>query len=139
MAGPVVRFRIDFAERSSVGPAKIALLKAIRVSGSLSQAARNLDMSYRHAWLLVDDLNSSFREPVTVTITGGKGGRSVRVTEFGEMLIENYCKLEQDIAALALRRLYAIMPIVVRHCASDAKSQRRPNVYKRSEILSLTR
>jgi len=40
MAGPVVRFRIDFAEHSRVGPVKIALLKAIRVSGSLSKAAK---------------------------------------------------------------------------------------------------
>jgi len=139
LAGPVVRFRIDFAEHSSVGPGKIALLKAIQVSGSLSQAARNLDISYRHAWLLINDLNSSFREPATVTITGGKGGRSVRVTAFGEILIKNYGELEQDIAALALRRLHAIMPIVVRHSASVRKSQRRPNVYKRSEILNLTR
>src|ERR1700693_2969484 len=52
MAAPVVRFRIDFAENSFVGPAKIGLLEAIRDSGSLAQAARNIGMSYRHAWLL---------------------------------------------------------------------------------------
>jgi hypothetical protein len=54
MASPVVRFRIDFAEHSSVGPGKICLLEAIRDAGSLSQAARNIGMSYRRAWLFRD-------------------------------------------------------------------------------------
>jgi molybdate transport system substrate-binding protein len=54
MAGPVIRFRIDFSEHSSVGPGKISLLEAIRATGSLSEGARNLGMSYRRAWLLVD-------------------------------------------------------------------------------------
>jgi molybdate transport system regulatory protein len=75
MAGPVVRFRIDFAEHSSIGPGKIRLLEAIRDSGSLSQGARNIGMSYRRAWLLVESLRQSFREPVTVASTGGKEDR----------------------------------------------------------------
>ena len=66
MATPVIHFRIDFAANSWVGPGKIELLEAIRVDGSLSQAARSLGMSYRRAWLLVDSLNSYFREPVSV-------------------------------------------------------------------------
>ena len=59
------RFRIDFAANSWVGPGKIELLEAIRGHGSLSQAARGLGMSYRRAWLLLESLNSYFREPVT--------------------------------------------------------------------------
>ncbi len=79
MAAPVVRFRIDFAEHSSVGPGKIYLLEAIRDSGSLSQGARNIGMSYRRAWLLVESLKQSFREPVTVASTGGKDGGGMLV------------------------------------------------------------
>ncbi len=59
MAAPIVRFRIDFAEHSSVGPGKISLLEAIRESGSLSQA-RKIRMSYRRAWLLVESTETIF-------------------------------------------------------------------------------
>src|SRR5271163_69711 len=108
MAAPVVRFRIDFAEHSSVGPGKIHLLEAIRDSGSLSRGARTVGMSYRRAWLLVENLKQTFREPVTVASTGGKDGGGMLVTEFGDALINSYRQLEQDFATLAARRLHAI-------------------------------
>jgi len=132
-ATPAVRFRIDFAKNAYVGPGKIDLLEAIRDCGSLSQAARNIGMSYRRAWLLIHSLKESFREPVTKASTGGKGGGGVQVTEFGEALINSYRELEQDIATLAVRRLHSIIPIVVRHSTSEVKSRRRPIVYKRRE------
>ena len=69
-----VRFRVDLSAACAIGPGKVALLEAIATSGSLSQAARDLDMSYRRAWLLLAGLNASFRDPV-VTLT--KGGRRV--------------------------------------------------------------
>jgi molybdate transport system regulatory protein len=121
MAGPVVRFRIDFAERSSVGPGKIHLLEAIRDAGSLSQGARDIGMSYRRAWLLVESLNRSFREPVTVASKGGKDGGGMLVTEFGDALIKNYRDLERDFATLAERRLHPISATVIRHSKSGAK------------------
>ena len=74
MAAAVVRFRIDFAEHTGVGPGKIGLLEASRDFGSLAQGARNIGMSYRHAWLLVERLKRSFREPVTEIYAAGKGG-----------------------------------------------------------------
>ena len=80
MAAPVVLFRIHFAKHSSIGPVKICLLEAIRDSGSLSQGARNIGMSYRRAWLLVESLKQSFREPVTVASTEGKDGGGMLVT-----------------------------------------------------------
>jgi len=126
MPTPVVRFRIDFAKNSYVGPGKIDLLEAIRDSGSLSQAARNIGMSYRRAWLLLESLKSSFREPVTLATTGGKGGGGVTLTSFGETLIKSYRLLEQDIAAVAIRRLQAITPSVDTHPTVSTPSPRRP-------------
>src|SRR5271169_6388787 len=105
MRNPVIRFRIAFAENSSVGPGKIDLLAAIRDSGSLSQAARDLGMSYRRAWLLIDSFKKAFREPVTSATTGGRGGGGVSLTKFGEGLVESYRALEREFAALAARRL----------------------------------
>ena len=121
MAAPVVRFRIDFAEHSSLGPGKIHLLEAIRDSGSLSQAARNMGMSYRRAWLIVESLRQSFREPVTVSSAGGKDGGGMLVTEFGDALIRNYRELERDFATLAERRLHPIIATVIRHSRTGAK------------------
>jgi len=128
MAAPVVRFRIDFAEHSSIGPGKISLLEAIRKSGSLSQGARNIGMSYRRAWLLVESLKQSFREPVTVANTGGKDGGGMAVTEFGDALIESYRELERDFATLAAQRLRAIIPTVTRHSKSGAKTSLRAKI-----------
>jgi molybdate transport system regulatory protein len=121
MAAPVVRFRIDFAEHSSVGPGKICLLEAIREAGSLSQGARNIGMSYRRAWLLVESLKQSFREPVTAASAGGKDGGGMLVTEFGDALIKNYRQLERDFATLAERRLHPIIATGIRHSRSGAK------------------
>jgi len=121
MAAPVVRFRIDFAEHSSVGPGKISLLEAIRDAGSLSQGARNIGMSYRRAWLLVESLKQSFRKPVTMASKGGKDGGGMLVTEFGDALIKNYRELERDFATLAERRLHPIISTVVQHSKSAAR------------------
>jgi molybdate transport system regulatory protein len=121
MPAPVVRFRIDFAAHSSVGPGKIRLLEAIRDAGSLSQGARNIGISYRRAWLLVDSLNQSFRKRVTVANTGGRDGGGMLVTDFGGALIKSYRKLERDFASLAERRLHSIIATVIRHSKAGAK------------------
>ena len=121
MAAPVVRFRIDFTEHSSVGPGKIGLLEAIRDAGSLSQGARNIGMSYRRAWLLIESLRRSFREPVTMASTGGKDGGGMLVTEFGDALIKNYRDLERDFSTLAERRLHPIIATVIRHSKTGSK------------------
>ena len=126
MPTPVVRFRVDFADDCYLGPGKIDLLEGIQKSGSLSQAARDLGMSYRRAWLLVDSLKSSFREPVAVAMTGGKGGGGVALTMFGELLIKSYRALERDIARASARRMRAIVPAVIEHAAANAASVRRP-------------
>lgn len=75
---PLIRFRIDFAENSNLGPGKIALLEWIRTCGSVSEAARRMGISYRRAWLLLDSLNKSFDAPATVNSVGGRGGRGSR-------------------------------------------------------------
>src|SRR5579863_9803475 len=121
MAAPVVRFRIDFAEHSSVGPGKISLLEAIRDAGSLSRGARNIGMSYRRAWLLIESLKQSFREPVTAASKGGRDGGGMLVTEFGEALIRNYRELERDFATLAERRLHPIISTAIRRSRAGAK------------------
>ena len=108
MSKPVVRFRIDFDTSHSVGPGKIELLEHIRETGSLSQAGREIGMSYRRAWLLLDSLNSSFRESVVATSIGGKAGGGATLTAFGERLIRAYRELEREFASLASQKFSSI-------------------------------
>jgi molybdate transport system regulatory protein len=126
MPAPVIRFRVDFANGCYVGPGKIDLLEAIHRTGSLSQAARDLHMSYRRAWLLTASLKSSFRESVTVAATGGKGGGGVTLTAFGKRLIRSYRELEHDIALLAARRLGKLSPAVKARAAGKSAASPRP-------------
>jgi molybdate transport system regulatory protein len=86
-------------------PKKINLLEAIHDSGSLSQAARDMRISYRHAWLLVDAMNNAF----SVRVTRSKQGGSMTVTSFGKTLIRDYRRFESDVAKLASFRLRDVL------------------------------
>ena len=96
-----VRFRVDFANRCSVGVGKVELLEGIARTGSLSQAAREMRMSYRRAWLLLEDLNLSFDHPVAQAQVGGRGGGGVVLTSFGTRLVAGYRQLESGLQPLA--------------------------------------
>jgi molybdate transport system regulatory protein len=96
-----VRFRVDFGSRCSVGLGKIELLEGIARTGSLSQAAREMRMSYRRAWLLLEDMNVSFDYPVAHASVGGRGGGGVVLTSFGSRLVAAYRRLESGLQPLA--------------------------------------
>jgi molybdate transport system regulatory protein len=105
---PEVRFRVDFYDRCSVGVGKVRLLEAIERTGSLSQAARDIGMSYRRAWLLIDSMNAEFDSPVIVATVGGSGGGGAKLTSFGRELIGAYRGLEARLAALAAEHMGGI-------------------------------
>ena len=90
-----LHLRIDFDDDRSIGPGKIRLLELINETGSISAAGRALAMSYRQAWLLVDELNRMFREPVVVAQTGGGGGGGASVTEAGNVIVGLYREMER--------------------------------------------
>jgi molybdate transport system regulatory protein len=91
-----------------LGPGKIRLLELIGEHGSISEAARMLDMSYRRAWLLVAEMNQSFRQRVTTAQTGGKGGGNAQLTPFGRDLIARFRAIEADAAAAVDGHLKAL-------------------------------
>lgn len=76
-----------------MGPGKADLLDAIERSGSISAAARQMGMSYKRAWDLVDTMNRSFREPLVLTATGGSHGGGAQVSEFGHEVLRRYREL----------------------------------------------
>jgi molybdate transport system regulatory protein len=93
-----LRLRILFGPEIAVGPGKVALLGAIEKTGSISAAARDLGMSYRRAWLLIDTMNHCFREPVVSTTSGGKGGGGALVTPTGKEVLRRYQTMEATAA-----------------------------------------
>lgn len=114
-----IRFRVDFGNASAIGPGKVALLEAIARTGSLSQAARDLKMSYRRGWLLLDSLNNSFRHRVAELSTGGKGGGGAALTPFGKSLVMAYRKLEAEF----VRRARSTLAIVARDAVASGPAK----------------
>jgi molybdate transport system regulatory protein len=89
---PEVRIwiKLEVAGKGEIGPGKITLLRRIREHGSISAAARSMEMSYRRAWQLVDELNHLFEEAIVETHVGGSSRGGARLTALGRTVIERY-------------------------------------------------
>lgn len=96
MARPRLTIRIDLDPARQIGPGKIRLLEAIGEHGSISRGGQALGMSYRRAWLLVDDMNRCFRDPVVEARPGGARGGGATLTPFGQELIHHYRAIEAE-------------------------------------------
>ncbi len=94
MARVTLQIRIHFDEMLAIGPGRIQLLEGVQFNGSLSQAARDMDMSYRRAWLLMQSLNESLGTPASVPVRGGRRGGGTTVTPAGHALIRPYPAME---------------------------------------------
>ncbi|HKR19319.1 MAG TPA: LysR family transcriptional regulator [Stellaceae bacterium] len=100
--------RVDFGPGKAVGPGKIRLLEAIHDSGSISRAGRALGMSYRRAWMLIDNLNRTFRRQVVTARPGGEHGGGAHLTPFGRTLVAHYRAIELRSQKAAARELAAL-------------------------------
>ena len=88
------RMRVTLGDVIAVGPGKIALIEAISETGSITAAAKSLDMSYRRAWLLLDELNHALKKPAVDSAKGGQHGGGSVLTDTGRALIELYRRVE---------------------------------------------
>ncbi len=95
------KLRILLGTEIAIGSGKANLLEAIARSGSISAAAREMEMSYRRAWNLVEVMNQSFRAPLVETLTGGSGGGGALVTTLGMEVLARYRAMENK-ASLAV-------------------------------------
>lgn len=114
MAGTHLSIRIDLASGNRIGPGKIALLEAIRSTGSISAAARSIGMSYRRAWLLVEEINQTLREPAVRAETGGARGGGAVVTPVGKRMVDLYRAIEVQ-ARTAAGGEFRAMGKLIRH------------------------
>src|SRR3954469_8077112 len=96
---PGLTLRVMAGDSPAMGPGKARLITLIASTGSISAAAREMGMSYRRAWLLVEALNASFAEPVVTTAVGGNRGGGAVVTDFGKRITAAYYAMESKASA----------------------------------------
>jgi molybdate transport system regulatory protein len=94
-----IRIRITYGEDIAIGQGKADLLQGILETGSISGGARKLGMSYRKAWLLVDEMNRCFLEPVVVAMKGGPQGGGTRLTPIGREALDRYRVIQKHAMA----------------------------------------
>ncbi len=87
------RLWIEGKKGSFLGYGRVVLLERIKKYGSISKAAKSMNMSYKRAWDLVESMNKQAKEPLVITFTGGKGGGGAKLTQAGERAIQNFWRL----------------------------------------------
>jgi molybdate transport system regulatory protein len=97
--------KVDFGNDLRLGAGKIRLLSLVAETGSISAAARQMEMSYRRAWLLIGEMNEMFDRPVVETSAGGSGGGGAKITEHGKKLIAVFAELQKDADQLVIAKL----------------------------------
>ena len=91
-----------------LGEGRVHLLKAIDATGSLSKAAKSINISYKKAWQLMDSINKSAKEPVTINTIGGKGGGGAELTPYGKSLINAFDEINRNCWAFLDQQLERI-------------------------------
>lgn len=100
--------RIELREGAALGPGKARLLELIGEHGSIAAAGRAMGMSYRRAWLLVDELNRMFRGPLVAAQHGGARGGGAALTPLGRDVAARYRAIERQATATAADELRAL-------------------------------
>ena len=96
-----ISVRLRCGDDIALGPGKALVLEAIERCGSISAAGRDIGMSYRRTWLLVDLLNRCWAEPLVQTARGGGGGGGTQLTELGRKVLRQYRAMEARVAIAA--------------------------------------
>lgn len=108
MKTSTLKIRISFGSQVAMGPGKADLLEAIDACGSISAAAKQMRMSYRRAWELVDVMNKCFTEPLVHSSPGGAHGGGAQLTEFGRTILKAYRDLLEKSQLAAQQELAQI-------------------------------
>ena len=90
-----LRLRVFNGDEAALGPGRVELLGRIAESGSIVQAAREMELSYMKAWKLIQSMNRCFRQPLVEVRRGGKDGGSAHVTDAGGRVLALYRVLER--------------------------------------------
>lgn len=88
-----------------IGPGKAELLERIRDTGSIAAAGRQMAMSYKRAWMLVEEMNVAFRTPLVSSARGGPGGGGAQLTEAGAEVLRLYRSVVEKASVAAAEPL----------------------------------
>ncbi|MDF2116224.1 winged helix-turn-helix domain-containing protein [Roseiarcaceae bacterium H3SJ34-1] len=117
--------RIDFGDGSRLGPGKIQLLELVDTCGSITAAAKKMDMSYRRAWLLIDELNGMFESDLVETRPGGRGGGNARLSVLGRAVVQLYRALENDALGSSSPRMKELSKLMRTESAKAGSPKRK--------------
>lgn len=129
--------RIDLDEETAFGPGKAKLLETLDDVGSIRRAAAAMDMSYRRAWLLIQDIEAALGAAVVVAKAGGNGGGGVKLTALGQSMLARYRRIERRAAQAAAPELTAISKLC-RKPRRTARTSNRRSIRKRSKPGAIT-
>ena len=110
-----LHIRVVLEGGAIVGPGRASLLEAIRDQGSISAAARELGMSYKRAWTLVEDTSRGLGQPVVKSAVGGDQGGGAVLTEVGCEVVRLYRLIETRAASATASELIAMTALVAKH------------------------
>jgi molybdate transport system regulatory protein len=122
---PGARLRIVLEPGMALGPGKIDLLESIKETGSISAAGKRMRMSYRRAWLLVDELNGYFSGPLVEASKGGADGGGAALTAFGKDVLERYRRMEARTADAIKAELAALRRLTTKTRRPEGSSSSR--------------
>lgn len=103
-----VRLRLIFDGAVRLGPGKADLLELIDEVGSIAAAGRRMNMSYRRAWALVEEVNTAFTEPLVDSTRGGAKGGGAHLTDAGRTVLAHYRRLENRVSETGQAEIVAI-------------------------------
>lgn len=95
-------------QKNYLGVGKVRLMELIQELGSISQAAKTLNMSYKRAWTLIEEVNQIGAKPYVIKEVGGSGGGHATLTEVGAQAIAHYRALEKEFAEFIAQRQHSI-------------------------------
>jgi molybdate transport system regulatory protein len=94
------RVWVEAGGKPAINDAAADLLEQIEACGSLSEAARQLQFSYRRAWMLLDGVNRLWPDPLVITATGGHRGGGAVLTDMGRHVLRTYRDLQLQLEHL---------------------------------------
>jgi molybdate transport system regulatory protein len=90
------RLRVRIGDEIAMGPGKVELLGRVEQTGSITEAARQMGMSYMRAWKLIQTMNHCFTKPLVMTSRGGRRRGGAELTEAGRKALFLYQRMERD-------------------------------------------
>lgn len=107
-----LRLRLYFGDQLMLGPGKADLLAGIEKTGSIAAAGRQMSMSYKRAWMLVEEMNGAFQGPLVSSNRGGSGGGGAALTPMGLEVLAQYRSLMAKVADLGGEEIAAISKLL---------------------------